>query len=179
MAAVRTLFLCVTIAICSFPDSKIFYRLRRYVAWLKEAYSSSAQSGLLEVLERATRTFLGDVRYANSPVYVALWAEYVSGDLNSLQCSPVQLSIRDTTKPQAELSSDAGEVFRFMHARGIGADVALLYMAWAFVAEAKGDVALADTIYCRGVARRAQPLDRLQVRCGCSSNQCGCPLQWF
>ena len=50
-----------------------------------------------------------------------------------------------------------------MHARGIGADVALLYMAWAFVAEQQGDVLLADTIYNRGIARRALPLDRLQV----------------
>lgn len=53
-------------------------RSSRYIAWLRQAYPSAERAGLLQVLERATHAFRDDPRYANSPAYVALWAEYVS-----------------------------------------------------------------------------------------------------
>ena len=71
---------------------------------------------------------------------------------------------RAARRAQADLLPDASEVFKFMHAHRIGEDCALLYMAWAWVAEVRGNFAFAEKVFARGVARRAEPLARLQLR---------------
>ena len=53
-------------------------------------------------------------------------------------------------------------MFKFLHANRIGEDCALLYMAWAWVAEVRGNFAFAEKVFARGIARKAEPLPRLQ-----------------
>ena len=111
----------------------------RYVSWL-EASSSSNTKPVLDLLERATRTFVSDARYRNDARYVELWIAY------------------------ADLLPEPADVFKFMHSNHIGEDVALFYMAWAWVAETANNFVLADKIFERGTARRAAPTDRLAPR---------------
>ena len=55
----------------------------RYVDWIKTSYPSNAvENGLLEVLERATRSFSDDASMRDNVDYVKLWISYVS----SKQC---------------------------------------------------------------------------------------------
>jgi hypothetical protein len=111
----------------------------RYASWL-EASSSSNTKPVLDLLERATRTFVSDARYRNDSRYVELWIAY------------------------ADLLPEPADVFKFMHSNHIGEDVALFYMAWAWVAETANNFVLADKIFERGTARRAAPTDRLAPR---------------
>lgn len=52
----------------------------RYVDWTVDTYPQgvSAESGLLELLERATRSFAQDPRYKNDMRYLKLWIQYAS-----------------------------------------------------------------------------------------------------
>jgi checkpoint serine/threonine-protein kinase len=52
----------------------------RFVDWTVENYPQgvSAESGLLELLERATRIFASDPRYKNDMRYLKLWIHYAS-----------------------------------------------------------------------------------------------------
>src|SRR5207253_644247 len=52
----------------------------RYVDWTLDNYPQgvSAESGLLELLERATRLFSADPRYKNDMRYLKLWIHYAS-----------------------------------------------------------------------------------------------------
>lgn len=112
-----------------------------YVRWIQDAYPTGGiESGLLSTLESVTRLYAGDARFTNDPEYVKLWVTY------------------------ADLLSDPADVFRYMNERGIGQSVALFYMAWSWLAEHRGDFALADKVYSLGVMRSAAPLDRLKLR---------------
>ena len=109
------------------------------MSWL-ETSSSSNTKPVLELLERATRTFVFDTRYRNDVRYVELWIAY------------------------ADLLPEPADVFKFMHSNRIGEDVALFYMAWSWVAETANNFVLADKIYKRGTALRAVPPERLAPR---------------
>jgi hypothetical protein len=52
----------------------------RYAEWTVENYpqGASVESGLLELLERATRLFAQDPRYKNDMRYLKLWIQYAS-----------------------------------------------------------------------------------------------------
>ena len=79
-------------------------------------------------------------RYRNDNEYIKLWVAY------------------------ADLVPDPADIFKFLHSHRIGEDIALLYMAWGWVAEARGNYAFADKVYQRGIARKANPIERLQSR---------------
>ena len=56
----------------------------RYVDWIKTTYPSNAvENGLLEVLERATRSFSDDASMRDNVEYVKLWISYVSSGSSS------------------------------------------------------------------------------------------------
>lgn len=61
---------------------------------------------------------------------------------------------------QADLLSDPADVFAFLYRTRIGDRVALLYLAWALVAEKQGRFAFADQVYSRGLARCAMRVVR-------------------
>jgi Mad3/BUB1 homology region 1 len=112
-----------------------------YIRWIQAEYPTGGlESDLLPSLERVTRLYANDPRFKNDSDYIKLWVTY------------------------ADLLADPGDVFRYMRERGIGSTVSLYYMAWAWLAEHRGDFSSADQIYSLGINCGAQPLDRLKLR---------------
>ncbi|OJD12935.1 BUB protein kinase [Emergomyces pasteurianus Ep9510] len=113
----------------------------RYVKWTLDAYPSAqatAQSGLLPLLERATKAFLPSTHYKNDPRYLKLWLHYI------------------------RLFSDAPrETFAFLARHGIGESLALFYEEFAAWLEGAGRFTQAEEVYKLGLQREARPTERL------------------
>ena len=113
----------------------------RYVKWTLNAYPSSQatpESGLLPLLERATKSFLSSSHYRNDPRYLRLWLHYI------------------------RLFSDAPrETFAFLSRHHIGESLALFYEEFAAWLEGAGRWAQADEVYRLGMDREARPVERL------------------
>ncbi|KAJ6542419.1 Mad3/BUB1 homology region 1-domain-containing protein [Mycena sp. CBHHK59/15] len=116
----------------------------RLVNWTVENYPQghSAESGLLELLEEATRVLKDDRngRWRGEIKYLKLWLLYASF----------------VEKPTI--------IYNFLTANEIGGDFALLYEEFAAVLERDGRRKEADDAYLLGIARRASPLDHLKAR---------------
>ncbi|KAJ5179838.1 hypothetical protein N7492_003048 [Penicillium capsulatum] len=113
----------------------------RYVKWTLDAYPSSQatpESGLLPLLERATKSFLSSSHYKSDPRYLRLWLHYI------------------------RLFSDAPrETFAFLSRHHIGEGLALFYEEFAAWLESAGRWNQADEVYRLGVDREARPVERL------------------
>ena len=113
----------------------------RYVKWTLNAYPSAqatAESGLLPLLERATKTFLSSTHYRNDPRYLRLWMHYI------------------------RLFSDAPrETFAFLARHHIGEGLALFYEEFAAWLEGAGRWTQADEVYRLGMDHEARPVERL------------------
>ncbi|CAG8051636.1 unnamed protein product [Penicillium olsonii] len=113
----------------------------RYVKWTLNAYPSAQatpESGLLPLLERATKSFLSSSHYRNDPRYLRLWLHYV------------------------RLFSDAPrETFAFLARHKIGESLALFYEEFAGWLEGAGRWSQADEVYRLGMDREARPVERL------------------
>lgn len=113
----------------------------RYVKWTLNAYPSAqatAESGLLPLLERATKSFLSSTHYRNDPRYLRLWLHYI------------------------RLFSDAPrETFAFLARHHIGEGLALFYEEFAAWLEGAGRWSQADEVYRLGADREARPVERL------------------
>ncbi|KAG7448808.1 uncharacterized protein BT62DRAFT_1074343 [Guyanagaster necrorhizus] len=116
----------------------------RLVYWTVENYPQghSAESGLLELLEEATRVLKDnrDGRWRGEMRYLKLWLLYASY----------------VERPTI--------IYRFLIANDIGIYFSLLYEEYAAVLERDGRRKEADEIYRLGIARRASPLDHLKAR---------------
>ncbi|KAF7426325.1 Mitotic spindle checkpoint component mad3 [Pleurotus ostreatus] len=116
----------------------------RFVYWTVDNYpqGQSAESGLLELLEEATRVLKDDRDgvWRGELKYLKLWVLYASF----------------VEKPSV--------VYKFMLVNDIGTNHALFYEEYALVLERDGRRNAADEIYILGVARQAEPLDRLLIR---------------
>ncbi|KAJ7468011.1 Mad3/BUB1 homology region 1-domain-containing protein [Mycena latifolia] len=114
------------------------------VNWTVENYPQghSAESGLLELLEEATRVLKDnrEGRWRREIKYLKLWLLYASF----------------VEKPTI--------IYDFLIANEIGTDFALLYEEFAAVLERDGRRKEADDAYLLGIARRAAPLDHLKAR---------------
>ena len=84
---------------------------------------------MISILEEATRTFVTDARYTNNEKYLKLWIAY------------------------ADAMKDSGDIFKYLYSNKIGEDLALFYLAWAYVTERAGNYAFADKIYIKGIHR--------------------------
>jgi checkpoint serine/threonine-protein kinase len=113
----------------------------RYIKWTLSAYpsaSSTPTSGLLPLLERATRSFIQSSMYKNDPRYLKLWLLYI------------------------HLFADAPrETYAYLATHGIGAQLALFYEEFAAWLEAGGRWVQAEEVFAAGVERGAQPAERL------------------
>jgi checkpoint serine/threonine-protein kinase len=118
----------------------------RYVKWTMNAYPSAqatAESGLLSLLERATKAFLNSTHYKNDPRYLRLWLQYV------------------------RLFSDAPrETFAFLSRHNVGQGLALFYEEFAAWLEGAGRWAQAEEVYKLGLEREARPQERLLRKFG-------------
>ena len=88
----------------------------RFVKWTLDNYAQEelAQSGLLEVLEEATRRFVKDPRYKTDLRYLKLWLLYAS-------------HVEDPTA-----------IYAHILAHGIGTLYAQTYLEYAAVLEKRG-----------------------------------------
>ncbi|KAJ3794717.1 other/BUB protein kinase [Lentinula aff. detonsa] len=114
------------------------------VNWTLENYPQghSAESGLLELLEEATRVLKDDRggKWRGEIKYLKLWMLYASF----------------VEKP--------GIIYRFLLANDIGTDIAILYEEYAAILERDGRRKEADEAYCLGIARKASSLEHLKSR---------------
>ncbi|KDQ58570.1 hypothetical protein JAAARDRAFT_128265 [Jaapia argillacea MUCL 33604] len=112
------------------------------VYWTVENYPQghSAESGLLELLEEATRVLKDDRdgKWRNDLRYLKLWTLYASY----------------VERPAI--------IYKFLMANEIGTDFALMYEEYALALERSGRRTEADEIYLLAIARQASPLDRLK-----------------
>ncbi|KAI9228494.1 MAG: Mad3/BUB1 homology region 1-domain-containing protein, partial [Piptocephalis tieghemiana] len=114
----------------------------RYVRWIQENYpqGQSAESNLLPVLERLTRSFKSDRRYKNDPRYIRCWILY------------------------AQNISNPNLVFEYMLANDLGQDLAIYYEEYSIHLEETGRIQKADELYRVGIERHVEPLARLRRR---------------
>ncbi|KAG8216717.1 Mad3/BUB1 homology region 1-domain-containing protein [Butyriboletus roseoflavus] len=116
----------------------------RFVNWTVENYpqGQSAESGLLELLEEATRVLKDDRGgiWRGELKYLKLWVLYAS-----------------FVEKQAM-------IYRFLLANDIGTNHAILYEEYAAALERQGRRSDADSVFLLGIARQAQPIDHLQSK---------------
>ena len=114
----------------------------KYVKWCIDNYPSGQthESGLIPLLERATRHFKDSEQYTNDPRYLRLWILYA----RNVEC--------------------ARDVYNFLLANEIGTKLASLYEELAVVLEGQHIYDEADAMYKLGIARRANPIDRIKRR---------------
>jgi checkpoint serine/threonine-protein kinase len=116
----------------------------RYVKWTLNAYPSAqatAQSQLLPLLERATKSFLTSSHYKNDPRYLKLWLHYIR-------------FFSDTPR----------ETFAFLARHNIGEGLGLFYEEFAAWLEGAGRWTQAEEVYKLGIEREARPVERLSRR---------------
>ncbi|KAG8747306.1 hypothetical protein FRC10_001485 [Ceratobasidium sp. 414] len=113
-----------------------------YVDWVVECYpaGSNSESGLVPLLERATREFREDPRYINDLRYLKLWICYAG----------------IVEKPET--------IYAYLLANDIGSVWELFYVEYANTLERNRNMRKADEMYQLGIARKAKPLKRLQTR---------------
>ncbi len=114
----------------------------KYVKWCIDNFPSGQthESGLIPLLERATRHFKDSEQYTNDPRYLRLWILYA----RNVEC--------------------ARDVYNFLLANEIGTKLASLYEELAVVLEGQRMYDEADAMYKLGIARRANPIDRIKRR---------------
>ncbi|KZT65292.1 hypothetical protein DAEQUDRAFT_814365 [Daedalea quercina L-15889] len=114
----------------------------RFVDWTVENYPQghSAESGLLELLEEATRVLKDDRggKWRDDIRYLKLWVLYANY----------------VEKPAI--------IYKFCLVNDIGTSHSLLYEEHATVLERASRRAEADEVYLLGIARKASPLERLE-----------------
>ncbi|KAI8976704.1 Mad3/BUB1 homology region 1-domain-containing protein [Trametes punicea] len=116
----------------------------RFVYWTVENYPQghSAESGLLELLEEATRVLRDDRggKWRGDLRYLKLWTLYASY----------------VDKPTV--------IYKYLLVNDIGTSHALFYEEYALALERAGRRVEADEKYMLGIARKAAPLERLEAK---------------
>ena len=65
---------------------------------------------------------------------------------------------------QADILRDPIEVFNYMNSEGIGTKFAAYYESWALALENAQNNKQADEVYQLGIARKAEPVGKLERR---------------
>lgn len=113
----------------------------RYINWTVAAFPSghSAESGLLQLLERATKEFANDSDYKNDPRYLRLWIQYAK-----------------------DFSDAPREIFAYLTRHDIGQKRALFYEEYAALLESTGRKNQAAEVFQTGIENDAKPVERLE-----------------
>ncbi|EJU04893.1 hypothetical protein DACRYDRAFT_114215 [Dacryopinax primogenitus] len=114
----------------------------QFVKWTIDNYPAgqTADSGVIPLLERTARRFKDDPRYKSDLRYLKVWVTY------------------------AGYVHDAKVIYQHLLANEIGTCYALLYEEYAGVLEKASSRDKAHEIFQLGIARKAQPLNRLPSR---------------
>ncbi|NWH73140.1 BUB1B kinase, partial [Piaya cayana] len=111
----------------------------RYVRWTEQSFPQGGkESNLSAILERAVKALNNQQRYYQDPRYLNLWLKF------------------------GNFCNEPLDLYNYLHSQGIGTTLALLYITWAEVLEARGNFKRADIIFQEGLQRKAEPLDKLQ-----------------
>ncbi|KAI0775228.1 hypothetical protein BD413DRAFT_534119 [Trametes elegans] len=112
-----------------------------FISWTRNAYSGQiAHSGLLELLDEATRHFLDDPAYKNDLRYLKLWLLY------------------------AKHVEDPTIVYAFIFSKSIGKVYAQTYIDYAEALYKNGRQDEAEKVLAQGIRRHARPIDPLKAR---------------
>ncbi|KAH9850335.1 Mad3/BUB1 homology region 1-domain-containing protein [Lenzites betulinus] len=110
-----------------------------FVQWTTNAYNGHLErSGLLELLDEATRYFLDDDAYKSDLRYLKLWLLYAS-------------YVQDPTI-----------IYSFILSKDVGKIYAQVYQEYALALHTRGKWEEADRIFQLGIRRRARPADPLK-----------------
>ncbi|KAF8456801.1 Mad3/BUB1 homology region 1-domain-containing protein [Kalaharituber pfeilii] len=112
----------------------------RYVNWVIQTFPSghNSESGLVQLLERATKTFIHEPHYKNDPRYLRFWIYYIQ-----------------------KFSDAPREHFSYLARNDIGQRLALFYEEFAILLESLGRWKQAREIYQLGIENNARPVERL------------------
>lgn len=113
-----------------------------YIEWLKRNHPSgpSAESGLIQVMERCTSQFRDVSYYKNDPRYLKVWLSY------------------------AKYSENPRDIFIYLARKEIGKQLATYYEEYANYLETNERNMQADKVYREGIKQLARPFKRLQKR---------------
>ncbi|CAG8804116.1 33969_t:CDS:2 [Gigaspora margarita] len=111
----------------------------RYIKWTMENYpqGQTPQSNLIQLLERASLSFVNDSRYKSDPRYLRCWLQYAS------------------------FVGKTKQLFDFLKANEIGLNLAAYYEEYAELLESMERYHDAEEIFISGINQKAQPLERL------------------
>ncbi|KAK1272456.1 hypothetical protein QJS04_geneDACA012250 [Acorus gramineus] len=128
---------CLSPLIFAFIDC---FRCRSIETVLEEFHSGaeSSFSRLEELLGDCIRTFMDSDLYQDDVRFLKIWILY------------------------ADVTQDVEKVYLEMEDKQIGISHSLLYEAFAFLMESKGDLVEALSFYQLGISRKAEPLERLK-----------------
>ncbi|KZT53512.1 hypothetical protein CALCODRAFT_486276 [Calocera cornea HHB12733] len=114
----------------------------KFVKWTIDNYPAgqTAESGIIPLVERTARRFKDDPRYKSDLRYLKVWVAY------------------------ATYVQDPIVIYQHLLANEIGTHYALLYEEYANALERTGSREKANEIFQLGIARKAQPLNRLPSR---------------
>lgn len=112
----------------------------RYFRWTLDNFPSgqSAESGIVQLLERVTKEFLREPQYKNDPRYLKMWVHYIQN-----------------------YSDAPREHFAYLARHDIGQRLALFYEEFASYLESIDRRNQAGEIYRSGIENNARPVDRL------------------
>jgi hypothetical protein len=110
-----------------------------YIKFHQESFPVDTHEQFL-LLERCFRALCPVRKYANDLRFIRVCCRYAE----------------QTKRPR--------EIFQYLYQQNIGAQVAIFWVAWAFVAEKEQNYAFADKIFNKGLSKKAAPLNYLQQR---------------
>jgi len=111
----------------------------RYIKWTEQTFPQGGkESNFSVLLERAVMKFTEEKKYYNDVRYVDLWVKFAN-------CCPEPL-----------------DMYKYMHAQGIGLMLSVFYIAWSEEYEKRGNFRKADSTYQDGLKVGAEPRDRLK-----------------
>ncbi|KAL4062122.1 Mad3/BUB1 homology region 1-domain-containing protein [Scleroderma yunnanense] len=111
-----------------------------FIKWTSRAGSDDPHSGLVQLLEEATRKFKDDARYSGDLRYLKIWCSY------------------------AKVVEKPSVVYAYLVKREIGCVYALLWEEYAITLEKEGRHTEADNAFRAGISRSARPIERLKKR---------------
>ncbi|KAI0325547.1 hypothetical protein GY45DRAFT_220905 [Cubamyces sp. BRFM 1775] len=129
----------LTVALQEEADPLAAYH--EFVQWTLDTYKEDIpHSGLIELLDEATRYFLDDDAYKSDLRYLKLWLLY------------------------AKLVEDPTAIYAFILSKNIGKIYAETYREYAEALHKRGKFEEADNIFQLGIQRRARPVEPLKRR---------------
>lgn len=104
----------------------------KYIKYHEDTYPSDTHAQFL-LKERCTQALLHHPKYTNDVRYIRVCVLYADG----------------TSEPQDQ--------FKFFHKHKIGSEVAIFWLAWAWVAEKRKDFPFAEKIFKKAIQKKAKP----------------------